>query len=394
MPRPDDPGSGSESAGDGAARSTPFTPDDLLFHPDMTPDEKSETHPYGVPGAPISRHAPFYVGFVGGLGVLVAIVLGIGLYRVSSVLVLILVAFFLAVGLNPVVEWLMHRGLRRPWAVFVVSLGLLGAVTAFVVALVPVLQDQITALIDNVPGYLDDLQGKQWVQDFDEKYDVIDKVKERVQDSGFAETAFGSVYSVGLAVVNALFNAFLIFVLTMYFLSALPRLKQSAYSLAPASRRQRVTILGDEILRQTGGYVAGVFVVTLCAGVSTFIFLEIIGLGKYAVALALVVMLLDLIPLIGATIGAAIVTVIATFSSLGMGIACLIFYIVYQQIENYVIYPRVMRSSVNVPGVLTVVAVLVGGSLMGVIGAMLAIPMAAAVLLLTREVFLRKQDAT
>jgi len=394
MARPDDPDSGPEPTDEGDVPSTPFSADELLFHPDHTSDETTESHPYGVPGAPISRHAPFYVGFVGTLGVLVAFVLGVALYRITSVLVLILVAFFLAVGLNPVVEWLMHRGLRRPWAVFVVSLGLLGALTAFVVALVPVLQDQITALIDNVPGYLDDLQKKQWVQDFDDKYDVIDKVKERVQDSDFAESAFGSVYSVGLAVVNALFNAFLVFVLTMYFLSALPKLKQSVYSLAPASRRQRVTFLGDQILRQTGGYVAGVFVVTLCAGVSTFVFLEIIGLGKYAVALALVVMLLDLIPLIGATIGATIVTVIATFNSLGMGIACLIFYIVYQQIENYLIYPRVMRSSVNVPGVLTVIAVLIGGSLMGVIGAMLAIPTAAAVLLLTREVFLRKQDVT
>jgi predicted PurR-regulated permease PerM len=393
MAGPHDPDEGTREPTEGDEGTTPFDRSELLFHPDDAPGE-DDPHPYGVPGEPISRRAPFYVGFVGGLGVLTALLLGLALQRIGSVLVLILVAFFLAVGLNPVVEWLMHRGLRRPWAVFVVSLGLLGAIAGFVIALVPVLQDQITALIDNVPGYLDDLQRQQWVQDFDAKYDVLDKVKERVQDSGFAESAFGSVYSVGLAVVNALFNGFLIFVLTLYFLSALPTLKQSVYSMAPASRRQRVTYLGDQILRQTGGYVAGVFVVTLCAGVSTFAFLEIIGLGKYAVALALVVMLLDLIPLIGATIGATIVTVIATFSSLGMGIACLIFYIVYQQVENYVIYPRVMRSSVNVPGVLTVVAVLVGGSLMGVIGAMLAIPMAAAALLLIREVFLRKQDAT
>ena len=368
-------------------------PGELLFHPDHLPEADAD-HPYGEPGEPISRHSPFYVGFVGGLGLLTALLLGLALKQVTSVLVLIVVAFFLAVGLNPVVEWLMHRGLRRPWAVFVVSLGVLGVVATFIVALIPVLQDQITALIDNVPHWLDDLGKKDWVKDIDEKYDVIDTIKDKVQNADFAQTAFGSIFSVGLAVVNALFNAFLIFVLTLYFLAALPSLKKSAYAMAPASRRTRVSYLGDQILRQVGGYVSGAFVVALCAGISSFIFLEIVGLGDYAVALALVVAILDFIPLIGATLGAAVVVLIGLANSIGIGIACLIFYVAYQQIENYVIYPRVMRSSVNVPGVLTVIAVLIGGGLLGVVGALLAIPTAAAGLLLMREIFLRKQDAT
>ena len=287
-------------------RDRPSVEVELLFDPDHAPDHDSAA-PVRRPRRPVSRRAPFYVGFVGGFGVLTALLLGIAIREVSSVLVLILVSVFLAVGLNPLVEWLMHRGFRRPWAVLVVSLGVLGVVTLFIVALVPVLQDQITALIDNVPAWLDDLRQKKWVQDLDEKYDIIDTVKDKVQNADFAQTAFGSVFSVGLAVLNALFNAFLIFVLTLYFLAALPKLKQSAYQLAPASRRTRVTYLGDEILRQVGGYVAGAFLVAVCAGVSSFIFLEIVGLGKYAVALALVVAILDFIPLIGATIGAVIV---------------------------------------------------------------------------------------
>ena len=240
-------------------------PYELLFHPDHMLNADSP-HPYGEPGRPISRHAPFYVGFVGGLGVLTALLIGIALRQVSSVLVIILVSFFLAVGLNPVVEFLMHRGFRRPWAVLVVSLGVLGVVAVFVVSLIPVLQDQITALIDNVPAYLDEFRQKQWVKDIDEKYDVIGTIQDKVQNADFAQTAFGSIFSVGLAVLNALFNAFLIFVLTLYLLAALPKLKQSAYQLAPASRRMRVTYLGDEILRQVGGYVAGQFLVAVCAG--------------------------------------------------------------------------------------------------------------------------------
>jgi predicted PurR-regulated permease PerM len=366
-------------------------PDELLIHPDDEPDHDS-ADPFGTPGDPISRHSPFFMGFFGGIGLLVAIVLGLAVHEVRSALVLIVVSMFLAVGLNPLVEWFMHRGFRRPWAVSAVALCVLGFVTLFLVALVPVLRDQITALIDAVPGWLDDLRRNKSVQDLDQKYDIIDTLKSKIQSADFAQTAFGSVFTVGLAVLNALFNAFLIFVLTLYFLAALPTIKRAAYSLAPATRRERVAFLGDEILRSVGGYVSGVFVVATCAGVSSFIFLELVGLGDYAVALALVVALLDFIPLIGATLGAIVVTIIGLANSVPIAIACVVFFVAYQQVENYVIYPRVMRSSVDVPGVVTVIAVLLGGSLMGVVGAMLAIPTAAAMLLLVREVWVRQQD--
>jgi predicted PurR-regulated permease PerM len=346
----------------------------------------------GQPGRPLKRHTPFYIGFVGGLGVLIAIELGQIILHARSVLVLVVVSAFIAVGLDPLVEALVRRGLRRPAAVIAVTLIVLGVVALFIVSLVPVLRDQITQIINSAPDWLDKLRHNQTVESFDKKYDVIDKVNEKLQNADFAQTAFGSVFSVGLAVLGALFNAFIIFVLTLYFLSALPAIKDACYSLAPASRRERIRNLGDEVLRQVGGYVGGAVVVALCAGTSSFIFLSIVGLSKYALALALVVAITDFIPLIGATIGAVIVSLIGLATSLTIGIACAIFYIAYQQVENYVIYPRVMRSSVNVPGVVTVVAVLIGGSIMGVVGAMLAIPTAAGVLLILREVILRRQE--
>ena len=382
-----------EAAAAAEADASAPAPSDLLFHPDHQPNVDSP-HPYGVPGEPISRHAPFYVGFVGGLGVLTALLIGIALRQVSSVLVLILISFFLAVGSEP-----DRRVLDAPWLPPALGRprGVVGCAGC---------GDRLHRVADpGAAGPDHDLDrqrsrlsrrpaSKQWVQDIDEKYDVIGTIQDKVQNADFAQTAFGSIFSVGLAVLNALFNAFLIFVLTLYLLAAFPKLKQSAYQMAPASRRTRVTYLGDEILRQVGGYVAGAVLGGALRGCLQFSFLEIIGLGKYAVALALVVAILDFIPLIGATIGAVIVALIAFANSPGMGIACLIFFVVYQQFENYVIYPRVMRSSVDVPGVLTVIAVLVGGGLMGVVGAMLAIPTAAAILLLVREIFLRKQDST
>ena len=180
--------------------------------------------------------------------------------------------------------------------------------------------------------------------------------------------------------------------LTLYFLSSLDQTKTAFYRLAPASRRPRVTALGDRIIRSIGGYVSGAFIVALCAGVSSLIFLFAVGLGEYAVALAFVVALLDVIPMIGATIGAVIVTAIAFATDLKIGIACAIFYLIYQQVENYVIYPRVMTRSVDVPGSVTVVAALIGASLLGVVGALLAIPTAAAILLIMREVVVKRQD--
>ena len=180
--------------------------------------------------------------------------------------------------------------------------------------------------------------------------------------------------------------------LTLYFLASLETTKSALYRLAPASRRDRVTRLGDRIIDSVGGYVSGAFIVAMCAGISSLIFLFVVGLGEYAVALAFVVALLDVIPMIGATIGAVIVTAIAFAEDPKIGIACVIFYVVYQQLENYVIYPRVMSKSVDIPGAVTVIAALVGAALLGVVGALLAIPTAAAILMLTREVLVSRQD--
>ena len=214
-----------------------------------------------------------------------------------------------------------------------------------------------------------------------------------IQDGGWTEKVFGGVLGVGLAVISALLNTFIIIVLMLYFLASLPSIKRAAYRLAPSSRRERVTDLGDQILKNFGGYVSGAFIVALAAGISSLVFLFIVGLGEYAVALAVVVALLDVIPMIGATLGAIVVTAIGFATDPKIGLACLIFYIVYQQFENYVIYPRVMSRSVDIPGSLIVVAALVGAALLGVVGALLAIPTAAALQLLLKEVFVRRQEA-
>ena len=346
----------------------------------------------GEPGPPLDHHAPFFVGFVGAAGALLAYWLLTNIAAIGSTLVLIVVSLFLAAGLNPAVTFFERRGLRRAYAVVVVISCVIVAVALFLVAIVPVITDQVRSITDQAPHWFDQLQDNKTVRDLDEEYDVIDKARDYVTGGDFAGTLFGGALGVGLAVLGALFNTFIVLVLTLFFLSSLATTKTALYQLAPASRRDRVSRLGDRIIESVGGYVSGAFIVAMCAGISSLVFLFVVGLGKYAVALAFVVAVLDVIPMIGATIGAVVVTAIAFAEDPKIGIACLIFYVIYQQVENYVIYPRVMSKSVDVPGSVTVIAALVGAALLGVVGALLAIPTAAAILMLTREVFVRRQD--
>ncbi|MGB0099978.1 MAG: AI-2E family transporter [Nocardioides sp.] len=352
----------------------------------------TDSNDLGEPGPPLDRHAPFYVGFMGGAGVLLAIWLAMNVQAIGSTLMLVVVALFLAAGLNPSVEFFERHGMRRSYAVLTVILAFLAAVVLFVVAIAPVIADQIAALTENAPHWLADLQRNRHIQELDREYDVIAKVQDYVTNGDFLSAIFGGAVGVGLAVLGALFNGFIILVLTLYFLASLETTTSAIYRLAPASRRDRVSRLGNRIVRSVGGYVSGAFIVATSAGISSLIFLFVAGLGEYAVALAFVVALLDVIPMIGATIGAVIVSAIAFATDWKIGLACVIFYIVYQQLENYVIYPRVMSKSVDVPGAVTVVAALIGAALFGVVGALLAIPTAASALMLIREVWVRRQD--
>nr|WP_295656423.1 AI-2E family transporter [uncultured Nocardioides sp.] len=303
------------------------------------------------------------------------------------------VALFLAAGLNPAVEWCQGRGLSRSWAVLAVITLVLVAVVGFVWAIVPVISDQVSNITRSAPGWLDQLQQNRRVQQLDDEYDVIARVREKIEQGDLVSSLAGGALGIGLRVLSTLFNAFIVVVLMLYFLAGLDATKNALLQLAPASKRERASTLTDRVIRGVGGYVSGAFIVALCAGLSSLVFLLVVGLGEYAVALAFVVALLDVIPMIGATIGAVVVTAIAFATDPTVGIACAIFYLVYQQLENYVIYPRVMSRSVDIPGSVTVIAALVGAALLGVVGALLAIPTAAAVLMLTRELLVSRQDA-
>jgi predicted PurR-regulated permease PerM len=339
------------------------------------------------------RHSPFAVGFFGALGAIVAVFLAEQVQSISSSIILIVMALFLAIGLHPLVEWFMRRGVRRGVSVALVLFVVLSFFTLFIVAIAPVVGEQIASISRSAPGWLDDLQSNRQVQELNDKYDVISKAREYISSGSFGQSLFGGALGVGLAVLSAVANSFIVIILMIYFLASMPSITNAAYDMAPASRRARVSELGDRILKSIGAYVGGAFAVALLAGISTLVFTAIVGLGDYSFALAFVVALLSLIPVVGSIISGAIITLLGLTVSPTTALVCLVYYVAYQQVEAYLIYPKIMTRSVEIPGSVTVIAALVGGALLGVVGAILAVPVAASVLLLHREVFLKRQDA-
>lgn len=353
-----------------------------------------ELFPFGRPGRPLTRSHPFVFGFYGALGVLAAYILLQALSNARQVIILIIVALFLAVGLNPGVEALERIGISRRWSVLLVFLALVGFFVGFGFAIVPPLSQQTSAIVHNLTsgnGYLEQLQSNPRLQDLDHRYHLLQKIRTALQSKDLGTRAANGVVGVGQVVLSGVFSTLTVLILTLYFLTSLPSITGFMYRLAPRSRRARVALLGDEILARIGGYVAGNLLISLIAGVTTYVFLLIVGV-PYALALALLVAITDLIPLVGATIGAVFVTGLSFFTGLWTGIATGIYFLIYQQVENYIVQPRVMKRSVDVQPAVTIIAALIGGALLGVIGALLAIPAAAAVALILREVVMPRQE--
>ncbi|WP_245667038.1 AI-2E family transporter [Actinomadura latina] len=348
--------------------------------------------PFGRPGQPLGRAHPFVFGFTAALGVITAWMLVKTATNAKSVIVMIIVAMFLAVGLNPAVERLRKFGFPRSAAVASVFLIVILFFAGFVASLVQPVSEQVTELRHNIPEYVQQLQDNKTLAEWDKRYGLLDRAEKAVTGEDFQKTLTDTATGIGKVAVNGIFQTITILILTLYFLSSLPQIKTFFYQLAPRSRRARVALLGDEILDRIGGYVAGQFTIAFIAGVSSYIFLSILGV-KYALALALIVAVTDLIPLIGATIGAAVVCLVAFLTGTTTElIVCVIFYVVYQQVENYLVYPRVMKRTVDVQPAVTIVAALVGAALLGVVGALLAIPTAAAISLLIREIVMPRQE--
>ena len=250
-------------------------------------------------------------------------------------------------------------------------------------------------MINNAPQLISDLKNNSTINDLNKNYGIIDTIENKVQssikDGKFVIGAFGGVIGVGKAVISGALSTLTILVLTLYFLAALPTVTQDAYRLVPASRRPRVAKIADAIIFRVGAFVGGQITISFFAGVFIFILGLVLDL-PYKGALGLVVFVCALIPLIGHFIGMTIVTRIALTERPLIAVIALASYIVYVQFENYILTPRVMKRSLSIPGLVTIIAALIGTSLLGLVGGILAVPMAAAVILILEEVVYPKAE--
>jgi predicted PurR-regulated permease PerM len=349
-------------------------------------------HAFGQVGPRFDRGSPFYAGLTGALGVAVVFVLGAIVLAASQILLLIALAIVIAVGLDPAVTLLHRGGLPRWLALTLVLLLALGAFVGFLALAIPVLVNQADAFASDLPSYLHSLNNHStFLGKLNAHYHVVRAIQNFINKGGSSAIA-GGVLGFGKIVVDLVGAVVVVAILSIYLLSDLPRVKRGLYQLAPRSRRPRMVLLTDEITARIGGYVLGNLLTSFIAGLGTFGWTMIFGV-PYALLLGFLVALLDLIPVVGSTVGGIIVALIALTVSLPVAIATAVFYFVYRFVEDYVLTPKIMSRTVQVPGLLTVTATLIGGTLLGIIGALIAIPVAAALKLLLEETAMPHLDA-
>ncbi|HTW10335.1 MAG TPA: AI-2E family transporter [Acidimicrobiales bacterium] len=335
-------------------------------------------------GRPFDRQSPFVVGFVATIGVLIALALGAAVYSVRSTLVLVFLALFLAVGLEPVVAFGTRHQLRRSFSVLVVVLIAIGVVALFVYSAISPIQAEINQLSKRIPKWQSEIgSGKGTVGHLAKVLHLsyyLSGSGTGTLEKGVASGALGA----GEKVLGAVSSTLVVIVLTIYFLAALPAIKRFIVRLVPHSRRERFGLLLDDVLAGVGGYLLANLFTSLIAGLGTLVWASIFGI-PYAILLGLLVGLFDLVPVVGSTVGGVVVSLVALAVSVPVAVATAVFYVVYRVLEDYLLVPRVMRQAVKVSPVVTVLAVIIGGALLGIIGALVAIPIAAGIKLVLEQ---------
>ncbi len=340
---------------------------------------------------------PYAAGFFLTLGGLTALLLGLALANLSTVLIYIAIALFVALALDPLVRILVRRGISRAWAILIVFGGLAVILVAALWLLIPPVVRQVEQFVTDIPTFVTDVinsDAVHWVQDNfgDSLGDILREVQTFFTNPANLSAIGGGLLQVGVNLATGVSGAIIVLVLSLYFLASLPSMKNSLVRLTPARSRETVAQMTGQITESVGGYLAGMVILALFNSVFAFILLTIIG-QPFAALLAALAFGITLIPLVGSVLFWGTATVLTLLVD---PVAGLIFggvYLVYMQIEAYVLTPRVMNRTISVPGSLVVIGALVGGTLLGLLGALVAIPVTASVLLIVKQIIIPQQDA-
>jgi len=341
--------------------------------------------------------SPFTVGFLLTFGGLAAILLGLALTNIATILIYIAFAMFAALGLDPVIKWFVRHNVKRAWAITIVFLTFGVVLAGLILLVVPTLVEQITSLIKGIPQTIDNFQKSDffhWLEGiFGTGLDslVTDIEKWIINPANIAAIS-GGLLKVGAGIATAISGGLIVIVLTLYFIASLPGIKESLMQFAPARNRPKVRSMTNEITDSVGSYLMGMVVLAFFNSIVAFLLHFFLGL-PFPLLMGVLAFAITIIPLVGPVLYWITATVLALFTSPLAALIFAIAYLIYIQIEAYVITPKVMSKAIEIPGSLVVIGALIGGTLMGLLGALIAVPVTASILLIIKQVFIPKQDA-
>jgi predicted PurR-regulated permease PerM len=343
--------------------------------PESEPDVDSRVRPITL----------FRWGAYASLGVLATLAAAAAVYTARAVLIRVLIALFVAISLDPAVRALTRWGVRRGLAVLVIFVLLLGLLAGFLMSVIPAMVDQFQALVRDFPHYVANLQDRSVrFRELSDRFNLTRQVQSLL--SSLPGRLSSGLLGITGRLFGALFSTLTVLVLTIYFMADLPRLRHGLMRLFPRARRARFARMADVVIDKVGAYMIGNILVSLVAGLASFVAFTVLKV-PFSVPLAFVVAICDLIPMIGATLGAVIGVLVALFATdlWPTTVLVAVFFVVYQQVENYFIAPRILRSTVNLSAAAVLLAGLIGATALGLVGALMAIPVAAALKVLLTE---------
>jgi predicted PurR-regulated permease PerM len=355
------------------------------------PDPPDESRSFGSARS-FATYSPFRLGLTAAIGFGLAYLLFRALERGQETLILLALSLFLAAGLDPAVRKLESLGLSRGPAVASVFVGAILFLVGIGFAVVPPLIDQTATFVHNLPSYVTELQNNRRIAELDKRFGILQSVQNYLHDSKLVQQLASNLFSVGSTLATTIFQVFSLAVLTLYFLLYLRDITGFAYRLSPASRRPKVSQIGDKIVTQIGHYVVGTAALALSSGLVTLIFLWVARV-PYPFALAFIVAILELAPVVGAILATTVVSTVVLLESVPTGIATIVFFLAWYTAQRIWLYPRLLHPSVRISPAAAVVGALAGYTLFGVIGFLVSIPLVAVITLILREIVLPRQAA-
>ncbi|UOQ57778.1 AI-2E family transporter [Leucobacter allii] len=342
--------------------------------------------------------SPFQLGFTVTLGVLIAVLFGGMVEQLSTIIMYVVAALFVALGLDPVVRRLERKGVKRPLGIGIVFGGFVLVIVALLAIIIPMIANQIALLVRSAPALFRDVTHQPWFLDLNERFGqyidldgLLGMGQDLVTNPGNWAQLAGGVWQAGVGIANGLTAALIVLILTLYFLASLQTIKRAFYSLVPRSGRAQVIDITEQVTKSVGGYVSGMVVLAFINAVLGFVMMTIVGV-PFAGLVAVGVFLLAIIPLIGSVLATVLVAAVALFDSPMTAIIAAAYYLIYMQIESYLLTPRIMNRVVSVPGSLVVIGALAGGTLLGLLGALISIPVTAMVLMIIKQVWVPRQE--